>query len=60
MENNHVTDNQLRDELKITLQEAQDLMIKMDEYYKNYVFKSREEYIGWARHYNKLIKGEYN
>lgn len=54
MENEYVTDNQLRDELNITLQEAQDLMIRMGEYYKNYSFKNREDYMGWARHFHKI------
>lgn len=53
-ENEYVTDNQLRDELNITLQEAQDLMNRMGEYYKNYSFKNREDYMGWARHFHKI------
>lgn len=53
-ENEYVTDNQLRDELNITLQEAQDLMNRMADYYKNYSFKNREDYLGWARHFHKI------
>lgn len=54
MKNEYVTDNQLSEELKITIEEAQDLMNRMVEYYKNYSFKNREDYMGWARHFHKI------